>query len=131
MIKGDLIIQVDKRDYPDGVLTVKAYSPVPGLAVHRQAAYRSTKWRRWIISHVDSGLRLNEGYFKRLGDAFLACKLIADILPWTSSADEIKESTSKHKISLVKAIIHYAQDGLGEAEISSKVMEREFDNANR
>ncbi len=131
MKKGSLIVQVDSTTYPGGKLTVEAYFPVPGLAVHRYVSpdprllERSKRWRKWTISHVSSGLRVSNKPFKRLGDALLACKMIADLLPWTSSADEINRCSGYRK-KLVLLIVWYAIDGYSEPEIASLVLESEL-----
>jgi hypothetical protein len=131
--KGDLVVQVDSTAYPGGKFTVEAYFPVPGLAVHRyvppypepRLLARSKRWRKWTISHVNSGLRVNGEPFKRLRDALLACKLIADMYPWTLSADKlIRCGVQRHRV--IHSILRYAAEGYSEAEIASLVLESEL-----
>lgn len=126
MKKGDVVVKVDDKIYPDGHLTVRAYFPFPGLAVHRTilSPLFSNK-KKWTISHTASGLRIHYGSFRRLRDAFCACKMIADTLPWTSSADEILKA-SGHRRELAKFIIHYAIEGKDEAEIAQLILEKEL-----
>lgn len=134
MRKGDLVVKVNKDSlYPSETFTVQAYFPYPGLAVHREVpAYpladlidSATRWRRWHISHVNSGMTLRSKPFKRLADAFVACKMIADILPWTSSADDILKCDS-HRKRVVRSIVDYAIEGNNETEIASLVLESEL-----
>jgi len=131
MKKDSLIVQVDSTAYPGGRLTVEAYFPVPGLAVHRyvppdpRLLVMSKRWRKWTISHVSSGLRLNGKPFKRLKDALLACKMIADMFPWASTADElIKCGVNGHRV--LHLILRYAIEGHSESEIASLVLESEL-----
>jgi len=131
MKKGSLIVQVDSTAYPSGKLTVEAYFPVPGLAVHRyvppdpRLLARSKRWRKWTISHVNSGLRVNGEPFKRLKDALLVCKMITDMFPWTSTADElIKCGVNGHRV--LHSILRYAIEGHSESEIASLVLEQEL-----
>jgi hypothetical protein len=132
MEKGEITARVNKDAYPSGEVVIKAYLPYPGLAIHRLIpdnpidARRATRWRRWVITHVNSGLRVNGDYFKCLRDALLACRMIADMLPWTLSKDEII-SYSGDKLSTVKMIVHYAEQGYDETQIATLVMESELE----
>lgn len=133
MRKCNLVVQVNKEAYPEGTCVVEAYFPAPGLAVHREVAprpkaellARATRWRRWYITHVSSGLRVHHDAFKRLRDALLACKMIADMLPWTSSADEVIRTSARRK-ALARGIIQYAREGHSETEIAQLALELEL-----
>jgi hypothetical protein len=72
-------------------------------------------------------LKVNNDYFNRLRDALLACKMIADMLPWTSSSDKITDSSTIRR-RIVRKIIHYAREGYDEAQISSLVLESELES---
>jgi hypothetical protein len=134
MEKGKITVKVNRETYPSGEVIVKAYLPYPGLAVHRFIANnsldakRATRWHRWTITHVRSGLRVNADYFKCLHDALLACKMIADMLPWTlSSRQLINRFSNTHEWGLVRMIVHYAEEGYNEAQISSLILQSELE----
>jgi hypothetical protein len=135
MEKGEITVKVNTETYPSGEMIVKVYLPYPGLAIHRYVAdypfnaSKATRWHKWKITHIKSGLAVNSGYFRRFADALLACKMIADMLPWTlSSRQLINRFSNTHKWGLVRMIVHYAEEGYNEAQISSLVLESELES---
>lgn len=120
------------RDY-----IADAYIPVPGLAVHRKLppslnkddVDRSKRWRQWRISHVQSGLMVDSAVFKRLRDAYLACKFIASMAPWGESVEQVRAYT-KGRVTArkVRFIMMHASNGLSESEIACRLLERELDD---